>query len=66
MTVAADGIVLPKEVQGGDLYRGLRVIRSGLQSTDSVVIDGVVRARPGGKVAPVDGTIATAANDIDG
>jgi RND family efflux transporter MFP subunit len=66
MTVAADGTILPKEVQGGDLHRGLRIIRGGLQPTDTVVIDGVVRARPGGKVTPVDGTIATAANGSDG
>ena len=66
MTVAADGTVLPKEVQGGDLHRGLRIIRGGLQPTDNVVIDGVVRARPGGKVTPVDGAIAIAANNSDG
>ena len=30
---------------------------SGLAATDRVVIDGLVRAVPGGKVAPLDGTI---------
>jgi membrane fusion protein, multidrug efflux system len=57
MTVAADGSVVPKVVQTGDLYRGLRVIRSGLAADDRVVINGVVRVRPGIKVTPVAGAI---------
>jgi hypothetical protein len=36
---------------------GLRVIRSGLAATDRIVIDGLQRARPGGKVKPEDGKI---------
>ena len=58
MTVAADGTVVPKPVETGDLYHGLRIIRSGLAPNDRVVIDGLVRARPGAKVTPVAGTIA--------
>ena len=57
MTVAADGTVVPKVVETGDLYRGLRVITSGLSADDRVVINGVVRVRPGIKVTPVAGTI---------
>jgi membrane fusion protein, multidrug efflux system len=57
MTVAADGSVVPKIVQPGDIRGGLRVIRSGLKPSDRVVIDGLVRAAPGTKVAPQDGTI---------
>ena len=57
MTVAADGTVVPKAVETGDLYHGLRVIRSGLAANDRVVIDGLVRVRPGIKVTPVNGTI---------
>ncbi len=57
MTVAADGTVVPKQVETGDLYRGLRVIRSGLAAGDRVVIDGLVRVRPGIKVTPVAGAI---------
>jgi RND family efflux transporter MFP subunit len=57
MTVAADGRVVPKVVQLGDLRGGLRVIRSGLKPSDRVVIDGLVRAVPGAKVAPQDGAI---------
>lgn len=58
MTVVADGTVVPKLVEIGGLYHGLRVIRSGLAPTDSVVIDGLVRVRPGAKVTPAAGTIA--------
>ncbi len=58
MTVAPDGTVVPKRVETGDLDRGLRIIRGGLQPDDRVIIDGLMRARPGAKVTPVQGTIA--------
>jgi multidrug efflux system membrane fusion protein len=57
MTLAADGAVVPKVVETGGLYNGLRIVRRGLTADDHVVIDGLVRVRPGIKVAPVDGTI---------
>jgi membrane fusion protein, multidrug efflux system len=60
MTVAADGTVAPKPVQVGDVYQGLRVIQSGLTADDRVIIDGLMRARPGSKVTPVDGNITPA------
>jgi membrane fusion protein, multidrug efflux system len=64
MTVAADGTVVPKPVEIGGLHNGLRVIRSGLALNDKVVIDGLVRVRPGAKVTPVAGSI-TARSDAD-
>ncbi|MCZ7600445.1 MAG: hypothetical protein M5U09_25695 [Gammaproteobacteria bacterium] len=36
----------------------LRVVRSGIDANDRVVINGLQRARPGQAVEPVDGTIA--------
>ena len=57
MTVGSDATVKPKIVTTGDLRGGLRVIQSGLEPSDRVVIDGLVRAIPGTKVAPQDGTI---------
>ena len=57
MTVAARRHRVPKIVTTGDLRGGLRVILSGLEPTDRVIIDGLVRAIPGAKVAPQDGTI---------
>lgn len=52
MVVDAEGTVSARPVKPGPLYRGLRVIREGLTAEDSVVVNGVQRARPGGKVAP--------------
>ena len=57
MTVGSDGTVKPKIVTTGELRGGLRVIQSGLEASDRVVIDGLVRAIPGSKVVPQDGTI---------
>jgi len=52
MTVNEENIVVPKPVQLGNLYQGLRIIKSGLEPTDKVVIEGVFRARPGATVVP--------------
>ncbi|SDT53478.1 efflux RND transporter periplasmic adaptor subunit [Bradyrhizobium canariense] len=57
MTVTSDGTVKPKIVTTGELRGGLRVIQSGLDASDRVVIDGLVRAIPGTKVTPQDGAI---------
>jgi multidrug efflux system membrane fusion protein len=60
-TVADDGTVGTKLVELGPMVDGLRVIRSGLAPTDRIVIDGLQRARPGGKVTAQDGKIEEAA-----
>jgi len=57
MTVASDGTIVPKPVDIGGLHHGLRVVRGGLALTDTIVIDGIVRVKPGAKVTPVAGTI---------
>ena len=57
MTVGSDATVKPKIVTTGDLRGGLRVIQSGLEPGDRVIIDGLVRAIPGTKVTPQDGAI---------
>jgi len=57
MTVGSDATVKPKIVTTGELRGGLRVILSGLEPGDRVIIDGLVRAIPGTKVAPQDGAI---------
>jgi RND family efflux transporter MFP subunit len=57
MTVGSDQTVKPKIVTTGDLRGGLRVIQSGLEPGDRVIIDGLVRAIPGAKVTPQDGAI---------
>ncbi len=52
LTVAEDGTVGRKIVVPGPMIDGLRVIRSGITLADTVIIKGLQRARPGGKVAP--------------
>ncbi|MEM9043107.1 MAG: efflux RND transporter periplasmic adaptor subunit [Pseudomonadota bacterium] len=58
MVVDVEGIVSPRVVQPGPLYRGLRVIREGLTAEDKVVVAGIQRARPGGQVALQEAEIA--------
>jgi hypothetical protein len=48
---------VPTPVRVGPTIDGLRVIRSGIDAKDRVVIDGLVRARPGAKVTPQPGEI---------
>jgi RND family efflux transporter MFP subunit len=50
--VADDGTVSAKPVALGPIIDGLRVIRSGVTSTDWVIVNGVQRARKGIKVKP--------------
>ncbi|MEI6985620.1 MAG: efflux RND transporter periplasmic adaptor subunit, partial [Rhodospirillaceae bacterium] len=57
MTVKEDGTVAPRPVQLGPMFRGLRVVRGGLSANDSVIIDGLMRARPGARVTPHPGKI---------
>jgi RND family efflux transporter MFP subunit len=57
MTVTADNVIVPKVVRPGPIHDGLRIIRDGLLPTDQIVIDGLIRARPGAKVTPQPGTI---------
>ena len=52
MTVNAENTVVPKPVELGEMHGALRVIRSGLTPDDKVVVNGLMRARPGAKVAP--------------
>ena len=57
MTVTNDGTVVPKVIRPGPSYENLRIVRSGLAASDRIVIDGLIRVRPGGKVTPQPGKI---------
>lgn len=58
MTVTSDGTVVPKQVDLGPIAEGgLRIIHSGIDPNDQVIINGLLRARPGQKVTPQPGTI---------
>lgn len=52
MVVGADDVVQPRRVEPGPLSSGLRVIHKGLEPGDRVIVDGLLRARPGAKVTP--------------
>jgi RND family efflux transporter MFP subunit len=61
-TVAPDGIVVPRPVELGPVVDGnLRIIRSGITKDDEVIVTGLLRARPGQKVTPEQGTVEGAA-----
>ena len=57
MTVAKDGTVVPKRIRPGPIFDGLRIVRSGLAPDDRIIINGLIRARPGAKVTAQPGTI---------
>ena len=50
--VAEDGTVSAKPVRPGPTIDGYRVIRSGLDGTETVVVNGLSRVRPGAQVTP--------------
>ncbi|MBM3544367.1 MAG: efflux RND transporter periplasmic adaptor subunit [Alphaproteobacteria bacterium] len=57
-TVGPDGTVVPKPVELGPVTDdNLRIVESGIAPTDEVIINGLLRARPGQKVTPEQGTI---------
>ena len=60
--VDARNIVHPKVINAGPLIQGLRVVRSGLDADDRVVISGVGRAKPGKPVNPKPGKIEVKAD----
>ncbi len=53
MLVDEEGNVTPRQVRPGPRIDGYRVIREGLDGTETLVIEGLVRARPGSVVTPV-------------
>jgi len=64
--VGVDNKVFPRIVVTGELRDGLRVIRSGLQPTDRVIIDNLPHIRVGETVAPkVEQITADADDTID-
>ena len=52
LTVGAEDVVQRTGVQLGQTVGALQVVESGLAATDRVIVDGLVRAVPGRKVAP--------------
>ena len=51
LVVDADNVARPKYVTLGPVVDGLRVV-AGIAADDNVIVNGLIRARPGAKVAP--------------
>ena len=58
LVVDGEGMVGARVVELGPVHQGLRVIRSGITAKDTVIVNGVLRARPGGQVVPEEITLA--------
>jgi RND family efflux transporter MFP subunit len=52
LVVGVDDVVIQKYVTLGDVFEGLRVVRTGVSAEDRVIVNGLMQARPGAKVAP--------------
>ena len=52
-----DDIPEQRVVEPGNIERGLRIVRAGLQRDDRIVINGMQRVRPGARVTPTNGRI---------
>ena len=50
--VDAEGKVSTKPVRPGPRLYGYRVIREGLDGTETIIVNGLIRARPGSKITP--------------
>lgn len=61
--VGDDGVVKATAVTLGPIYEGLRVVKSGLQASDKIILDGLANpmVRPGAKVTATAGEIKAAA-----
>ena len=53
--LAYEGLTLKAPKDGRPLVEGLRVVREGLKPDNEVVVDGIVKVRPGAPVNPEPG-----------
>jgi len=58
--VDTENVARPKYVTLGPVVDGLRVITQGLAPDDNIIVNGLMRVRPGVKVAPQRSSIASA------
>lgn len=61
--VGDDNIATPKYVTLGQLSDGLRVVKSGVRADDLVIVNGLMRVRPGAKVTPQQANADTGVKD---
>ena len=57
MTVTADNKIEPRVIRPGPTELGLRIVRRGLEPDDRIVINGLMRVRPGMQVTPKEDQI---------
>jgi RND family efflux transporter MFP subunit len=57
MTLTEDNRIEPRVIRPGPTELGLRIVRRGLEPEDRIVINGLMRVRPGMEVTPVEGEI---------
>jgi RND family efflux transporter MFP subunit len=62
LVVDAENVARPKYVTLGPVVDGLRVITQGLKPDDNVIVNGLMRARPGAKVTPQQSSTASASS----
>jgi RND family efflux transporter MFP subunit len=55
-TIDNNNVATPKYVTLGPVVDGLRVITTGLSADDTIVVNGLMRVRPGAKVTPQQAT----------
>jgi RND family efflux transporter MFP subunit len=65
MVVTEDNRIEPRVIRPGPTELGLRIVRRGLEPTDRIVINGLMRVRPGMEVTPVPGEIAPPARSAE-
>jgi RND family efflux transporter MFP subunit len=58
--VGKDNIAKPKYVTLGQVVDGLRVITAGLSPDDEIIVNGLMRVRPGAKVSPKEAVAESA------
>jgi RND family efflux transporter MFP subunit len=61
--VGTDNVATPKYVTLGQAVEGLRVIKSGVKPDDVIIVNGLMRVRPGAKVTPEQATADTGIKD---
>jgi len=61
LVIDNENVARAKYVTLGPVIEGMRVVASGLEANDSVVVNGLMRVRPGVKVTPQQSTASAAA-----
>lgn len=61
--VGSDNVAKPKYVTLGPVVDGMRVVKTGIVADDLIIVNGLMRVRPGAKVTPQEAAADTANQD---